>query len=35
MIESAGAKGEVIYTNNPLKIYDRGYINGVCIGAVP
>ena len=34
MIESAGAKGEVIYTNNPLKIYDRGYINGVCIGAV-
>lgn len=34
MIESTGAQGEVIFTNNPLKVYDRGYINGVCIGAV-
>jgi F420-0:gamma-glutamyl ligase len=34
MIEAAGAEGEVIFTNNPLKIYGRGYIDGVCIGAV-
>ncbi|MDD4570562.1 MAG: coenzyme F420-0:L-glutamate ligase, partial [Tepidanaerobacteraceae bacterium] len=34
MIESGGAKGEVLFTNNPLKVYDRGYINGICIGAV-
>jgi F420-0:gamma-glutamyl ligase len=34
MIEEGGARGEVIFTNNPLKIYDLGYIDGVCIGAV-
>ena len=34
MIEEGGAKGEVIFTNNPLKVYDLGYIDGVCIGAV-
>jgi len=33
-IEEAGARGEVIYTNNPFKVYDLGYIDGVCIGAV-
>ena len=33
-IEEGGARGEVIYTNNPFKVYDRGYIDGVCIGAV-
>lgn len=33
-IEEAGARGEIIYTNNPFKIYDMGYIDGVCIGAV-
>jgi F420-0:gamma-glutamyl ligase len=34
MIESGGADGEIIFTNNPLKVYDRGYIDCVCIGAV-
>lgn len=34
MIEEGGARGEVIFTNNPLKVYDLGYIDGVCIGAV-
>lgn len=34
MIEAGGARGEVIFTNNPLKVYDLGYIDGVCIGAV-
>ncbi|NLW25594.1 MAG: F420-0--gamma-glutamyl ligase [Clostridia bacterium] len=34
MIKEGGAEGEVIFTNNPLKVYDLGYINGVCIGAV-
>jgi len=34
MIAEGGAKGEVIFTNNPLKVYDRGYIDGVCIGAI-
>lgn len=34
MIEEGGARGEVIFTNNPLKVYERGYIDGVCIGAV-
>ncbi len=34
MIKEGGARGEVIFTNNPLKVYDLGYIDGVCIGAV-
>ena len=34
MIEEGGARGEIIFTNNPLKVYDMGYIDGVCIGAV-
>lgn len=34
IIESGGAKGEVIFTNNPLKVYDCGFIDGICIGAV-
>lgn len=34
MITEGGARGEVIFTNNPLKVYDLGYIDGVCIGAV-
>ena len=34
MIKDGGAEGEIIFSNNPLKVYDRGYINGVCIGAV-
>lgn len=34
MIAEGGARGEVIFTNNPLKVYDLGYIDGVCIGAV-
>lgn len=34
MIEAGGARGEVIFTNNPLKVYDLSYIDGVCIGAV-
>lgn len=34
MIAEGGAKGEVIFTNNPLKVYDRGYIDGICIGAI-
>jgi len=34
MIEEGNAEGEVIFTNNPLKVYDRGYINGICIAAV-
>jgi len=34
MIEAGNAEGEVIFTNNPLKVYDRGYINGICIAAV-
>ena len=34
MIAAGGAKGEIIFSNNPLKVYDRGYLNGICIGAV-
>ncbi|NLK01240.1 MAG: F420-0--gamma-glutamyl ligase [Clostridia bacterium] len=34
MIQEGGAKGKVIFTNNPLKVYNLGYIDGVCIGAV-
>ena len=34
MINAGNAEGEVIFTNNPLKVYDRGYINGICIAAV-
>ncbi len=34
MIASGNARGEVILTNNPLKVYDLGYIDGVCIAAV-
>lgn len=34
MIKAAGARGEVIFTNNPLKVYDFGYIDGICIAAV-
>jgi hypothetical protein len=34
MIESGKAEGEVIFTNNPLKVYDLGYIDGICIAAV-
>jgi len=34
MIDEGGARGEVIFTNNPLKVYELGYIDGVCIGAV-
>lgn len=34
MIKAGGAKGEVIFTNNPLKVYDCGYIDGICISAV-
>ncbi|MGI6575081.1 MAG: coenzyme F420-0:L-glutamate ligase [bacterium] len=34
MITEAGARGEMIFTNNPLKVYDFGYIDGICIGAV-
>lgn len=34
MIKAGGAEGEVIFTNNPLKVYDCGYIDGICIGAV-
>jgi F420-0:gamma-glutamyl ligase len=34
MIAEAGARGEVVFTNNPLKVYDFGYIDGICIGAV-
>lgn len=34
MISEGGAQGEVIFTNNPLKVYELGYIDGVCIGAV-
>lgn len=33
-IQDGNARGEVIFTNNPLKVYDLGYIDGVCIGAV-
>lgn len=34
MIAEGGASGEIIFTNNPFKIYNLGYIDGVCIGAV-
>ncbi|OWZ83569.1 coenzyme F420-0:L-glutamate ligase [Natranaerobius trueperi] len=34
IIRSTGAQGNVIFTNNPLKVYEMGYINGICIGAV-
>ncbi len=34
MIAAGGAQGEIIFSNNPLKVYDRGYLNGICIGAV-
>ena len=32
--QAGNAEGEVIFTNNPLKVYDLGYIDGVCIAAV-
>ncbi len=34
MIRKGGARGEVIFTNNPLKVYDLGYIDGICLGEV-
>lgn len=34
MIKAGNATGEVIFTNNPLKVYDLGYINGICVAAV-
>ncbi len=34
MIKKGGARGDVIYTNNPLRVYDLGYIDGVCLGEV-
>lgn len=33
-IDREGARGEVVFTNNPLRIFDMGSIDGVCIGAV-
>ncbi len=34
MIKKGNARGEVIYTNNPLRVYDLGYIDGVCLAEV-
>ncbi|MBE3596793.1 MAG: coenzyme F420-0:L-glutamate ligase [Hydrogenibacillus sp.] len=34
MIQSAGATAEVWFSNNPLKVYDRGFLDGVIIGEV-
>ena len=34
IIEGEGATGEILLTNNPLKVFDSGYIDGVVIGAV-
>ncbi len=34
MIKKGGARGDVIYTNNPLRVYDLGFIDGVCLGEV-
>ncbi len=33
-IEAGGAQGEIIFTNNPLKVYNLAYIDGICIGAI-
>ena len=34
MIKEGGARGEVIFTNNPLKVYDLGYMDGICVAEV-
>ncbi len=34
IIEQTGASGGVIFTNNPIKVYEMGFIDGICIGAV-
>ncbi len=34
IISDAGAEGTVIFTNNPVKIYELSFIDGICIGAV-
>ncbi|HHW57054.1 MAG TPA: F420-0--gamma-glutamyl ligase [Clostridia bacterium] len=34
LIQEAGAKGDVIFTNNPFKVYELGYLDGIIIGEV-
>ncbi|MFP4200381.1 MAG: coenzyme F420-0:L-glutamate ligase [Clostridia bacterium] len=34
LIETEGASGEILLTNNPLKVFEHGLIDGVIIGAV-
>jgi F420-0:gamma-glutamyl ligase len=34
IIEEAGARGEVIFTNNPFKVYEMGYLDGIILGEV-
>ncbi|MFO7942086.1 MAG: coenzyme F420-0:L-glutamate ligase [Bacillota bacterium] len=34
LIEAEGASGEILLTNNPLKVFEHGLIDGVIIGAV-
>lgn len=34
VIQEAGAQGDVIFTNNPLKVYELGYLDGIVLGEV-
>ncbi len=34
IIQGEGAGGEILLTNNPLKIFEHGFVDGVIIGAV-
>jgi F420-0:gamma-glutamyl ligase len=34
LIQQENANGEILFTNNPLKVFDAGVVDGVIIGAV-
>ncbi|ACB84802.1 coenzyme F420-0:L-glutamate ligase [Natranaerobius thermophilus] len=34
IIEDAGAQASIIFTDNPVKVYEMGFIDGICVGAV-
>ncbi|HHP51572.1 MAG TPA: F420-0--gamma-glutamyl ligase [Moorella mulderi] len=34
IIKEGGAKGDVIFTNNPFKVYELGYLDGIILGEV-
>ncbi len=34
VVADQGAKPDILFTNNPLKVFDRGFVDGIVIGAV-